>query len=159
MLVVILNLFTLKSRLLAVVVFVVVLEPSPTDFHAISFVLKVELQTLYLDNIQLRSSRMWSLLGVGCRPNDVVKNVDLESKISDSTTLRGRCAEANLNILVEQTSRDSSQLSLEHLLVIQHPPFYHIRSYNISSECRKAFLVPKSYLSPEKTALKQPILS
>jgi len=51
-----LNLFTLKSRLLVplvVVVVVVVLEPSPTDFHAISFVLQVNSQTLHLENIQL----------------------------------------------------------------------------------------------------------
>lgn len=47
-LVVILNLFTSKSRLLVPVD----LEPSPTDFHALKFVLQVNSQTLHLDNIQ-----------------------------------------------------------------------------------------------------------
>ena len=54
MVVVILKLFTSKSRLLVpLVVAVVVREPSPTDFHAIKFVLRVNSQTLHLDNIQL----------------------------------------------------------------------------------------------------------
>lgn len=75
------NLFTLKSRLLVPLV-VVVFEPSPTDFHAIKFVLKVELQTLYLDNIQLEPG---TILAVCDKEVSIsLLNVDLVSKISDS---------------------------------------------------------------------------